>query len=236
MPLYEIIEGLKRYGLMNELISDQTLIKLSVPGTAYERLTVITQIQPKKSPLYFCIDPPQGLKAVIERRSAKALDFEFTAQDRVVHQFKANLHPGLADGLWLHVPEQIQRVQQRNNVRIDPGINSILLLDLDGRHMDLSIENLSAGGALCTCPNQYKPLIEIGQQWEDVPMELALGMDAYHLTIGRLHVLRITAGSRPKHFNIALEFLQTNRQTQQKLLHFINACQREVLRNRNKSH
>jgi len=234
MPPFDIIKGTKLNGLMKELIADQTLIKLSVAGSAYERLTVITQLRPEKAPLYFRIDPPQGVKTAIKRRRAKSLDFEFTGHDQVIHRFDANLHQDLTDDIWLEYPEQIQRVQQRQNVRIDPGRNSLLLLDLKGRHLDLHIENLSAGGVLCTCPNKFKPLIEIGQQWEDVSLKLASGMDAYHITVGRLQVLRITAGSRPKHFKIAIAFLQINKQTHQKLLHFINSCQREMLKNRKK--
>ena len=235
MPHHDIIAGAKLRQMTRQLMAERILIKLSVPQVRYEHLTIITDLEPKRKPRFFRIDPPPGAVKMIQAHRICELECEFTGRDGVIHSFRAEVQRIDADDIWLQYPKIIQRWQQRQNVRIEPGDHSILRLSLDDHIIDLSIENISTGGVLCTGPRQYKKWIKPEQQWDNVFLELALGEDVTHVTVARVEILRLSTDARPGLFSMAMKFCQVNAQNHRKLIQYINTCQRQVLQARRQS-
>ena len=231
MP-FEKIENHKILELLQHLIKDKTLVKVSLPKDEYESLTVVTELRDQDSLPQFRIAAPEGLAAVLKDKNAPHLNFEFTARDHLNHRFEAQLRALTQSDVWLTCPDHIKRFQMRRNFRINAPRGAELAVTIDDTDIRMVIVNISLGGAFCHCLNTHKPLVENHRRIEDLDLVFTLRNKSKTIQIQAAEIRRMDLHARPKHFGVAYEFVQIGKQAKKQLTQQIYDLQREFLQNR----
>jgi c-di-GMP-binding flagellar brake protein YcgR len=235
MPIFENIEGPKLLSIISQLVTDKTLIKVSLERSAYESLTLVTETR-KSSPNHlFDIDPPKGLLEAVAENNSKVIHFEFTSSDGVIHRFDALIH-GISDSqVILQLPSLIQRHQQRDNFRVKTVFDSHATLSIDDTELRMKIHNVSLGGIYCYCPTKYKPLFSVEQIHRNMTLFILMESECSVVPIEQVRVNRMESQHKPKQFGMAFEFIRIKRDARKTLVQQIYELQRYILQNRLKA-
>jgi hypothetical protein len=232
MPNFENITGPKVFDLIQDLIKGKALVKVSIQGKDFERLTVILAIHVETAGIArFQIDPPEGLWLVLRQLRQPILYFEFMSQDRLPHRFEIPLADPDTEG-WLPCPRTIKRYQLRNDFRINAPANAYATAIINEAEFKMAIDNISLGGFFCHCPNSAKALLFKDQIIENLSLVFSFGGEYQMLPIGRVVVRRIDGRTRQRHFGVAFEFTLVDDETKKRLVQLVYALQREYLQNR----
>jgi hypothetical protein len=232
MTTFETIENSKIDSLINHLIGERTLVKVSLPQTSYESLTLFTDVREEQDSKTFRIDPPKGLTDNLRQANTDRLAFEFTGPDQLLHRFEAAAASFSDSDIWFKYPLKIARYQMRDNFRVKVNSDSIAELEIDQQKVRMEIDNLSLGGAYCLCKNKFKPLFDKAGRLEDVTLKIALKNDIFIVAIDVVQVNRIEPHRRPKFFGIAFEFIRMQNDVRKKLVRYIYEMQRQFLQTR----
>jgi c-di-GMP-binding flagellar brake protein YcgR len=217
------------------LVTDKTLIKVSLERSAYESLTLVTKTRKSSSNHLFDIDPPKGLLEAVAENNSKMIHFEFSSSDGVIHRFYAVID-GLSDSqVILQSPSLIQRHQQRDNFRVKAVFDSYATLCIDDTELRMQIDNVSLGGVYCYCPTKYKPLFSIEQIHQNMTLLITMESECYVVPIEQVRVTRMESKPKPKQFGMAFEFMRMKRDARKTLVQQIYELQRYILQNRVKS-
>lgn len=232
MPQFESIEGSKRFAIIEALMKNKILVRLTLPSGDYESLTLVTDIQDNNTDPVFLIDPPEGLFDEIARTKSTAFLFEFHSINHVTHRFESELRAVANDSVTLGFPQLIRRHQQRNNFRIKTLHDSYASVCVGDANVRMDIENISLGGVCCLCRNTYKSFFEENLRLSDMGLYLTLRSECFIVPIQRIEVRRLEIRPKPKHFGVAFEFIKINREAQKRLVQQIHLLQREFLQKR----
>ena len=233
MISYNNIEGNQLFDMFHRLIQEQTLLKVSLPGTDFESLTVLTATKSQDHQHFFQIDMPEGFSSASRQLPLKTLQFEFTGEGQLAHRFEAVFQDIKKTCIWLAFPESIQRFQMRNNFRIKVHRNSFAAVKAENEiALRMGIDNISVGGVYCYCPNRYKSLFQVNTQFEDMELNITTRRDCFLVQIEQAVVKRIEPWMRPKHFGVAFEFLHIHKMARQHLIQRIYELQRDFLQGR----
>ena len=232
MTTFEIIEGLKIDSIFDHLIGDRTLVKVSLPRTSYEQLTLITEIREDQHSKAFRIDPPKGLMDNLRKVHTDRLEFEFTGPDQLLHRFEAPATSSSDSAIWLEYPLKIARYQMRDNFRVKLGKKSFAEMEIDEQKVRMEIDNLSLGGAYCLCKKKFKQLFIEGGRMKEMRLKIALKNEIFILNIDAVQVKRIEKQKRPRLVGIAFQFIKMQNNVKTKLVHYIYEMQRQYLKTR----
>ena len=228
MDPYEKIEGNKIIDLFNELYRHQVLIKVYVDGSDYEHLTVITDLEMDMVK----IDPPRGLRSVLDEKQTTQLGFEFTGRDQLTHKFETRLQKTAEKEIWLQIPDHIRRYQFRNNFRIKAPRGAHLLVTIEKTDVRMVIDNISLGGIFCLCSNKHKPLVEANPDLTDLVLRFSFMDQNVEIQIYKATQKRLEPVSQPKRFGVAYEFTKVKSEAKRLLTQQIYELQREFLQRR----
>lgn len=234
MPGFEKIEGQKLIDIFDQLLSDKTLVKISLPDQEFDRLTVITGLRQADGARFFQIASPEGLNSMIQQSGVELIRFEFTGIDQLPHKFAARIQAAGPKEVWLEFPDHVQRHQLRNNFRIKVPTEAPLQVQIDQTTVRMIIDNISLGGAFCHCANQHKPLFQERQRLNKLEMSFMLSGHTVEVSIERAVVRRLEPVSRRRNFGVALEFTQVSNEARKKLTQQIYDIQRYYLQKRRK--
>ena len=232
MTTFETIEGLKIDSIFDHLVGERTLVKVSLPRTSYEQLTLVTDVREDQNSKAFRIDPPKGLMDNLRQAHTDRLEFEFTGPDQLLHRFEASATSSSDSAIWFEYPQQIARYQMRDNFRVTLGNNSFAEMKIDDQKVRMEIDNLSLGGAYCLCKKKFKPLFIEASRLKGMTLKIALKNDAFILDIDVVQVKRIEPQKRPKLFGIAFQFIRMQNDVKKKLIRYIYEMQRLYLQTR----
>lgn len=235
MTAFETIDGLKIDSIFDHLIGERTLVKVCLPQTSYESLTLFTDVRKDQKSKAFRIDPPKGLMDNLRQAHTDRLEFEFTGPDQLLHRFEAEATSFSESDLWFEYPLKIARYQMRDNFRVKVRSDSFAELEIDEQKVRMKIDNLSLGGAYCLCKKKFKPLFAEDSRLEDMALKIAFKNEAFSSNIDLVQVKRIEPHVQPKFFGIAFEFIRMQNDVKKKLVHYIYEMQRQFLQTRLKT-
>lgn len=232
MSNFEKITGQKIVDLIQDLIKGKTLVKISIHGKDFERLTVLLAIHVEKDrPIRFRIDPPEGLWIALQKLHQPILRFEFLSQDRLPHRFEVPFDDDDDEG-WLPCPEVIECYQLRNDSRIKAPVNAYATALINEAEFKMALDNISLGGIFCHCPNSAKALLFKDQIIEGLSLVFTFGGEYQMISIDRAVVRRIAGRTHQRHFGVAFEFAVINAEVKKRLVQLIYGLQCEYLQNR----
>ncbi|MBT8342120.1 MAG: PilZ domain-containing protein [Desulfatitalea sp.] len=231
MSSIEYITGEKVAELIEELILLRTLVKISIPGSDYERLTLIIRFRRHGRTGRFEIDPPEGIQAAVAQIGTAPIQFEFTSENKLPHRFQAHAEPH-GKRIWVDLPKRIQRYQLRNNFRIKAPSKAHCTFEYQEIKVRTFIDNISLGGALCHCPITVKSNLAMHQTLENLHLFFSFGGEQCSIDIASAEIVRIEKRARPKHFGLAVKFLQMDAEVEKQLTKVVYDLQRDFLKSR----
>lgn len=234
MPADNNIEGKQLLDLFAKLIKEQTLLKVSLPKTDFESLSVLidTKVDRQQGRL-IQIDMPEGLMAEIQPPYTNyRVSFEFTGDDHLTHRFEADLSEATQKSIWLTLPTVVKRFQMRNNFRIKVHQDSYATIETEALTIRMEIDNLSVGGVYCFCANTHKAALTVDSKLENMVINITTRRDCFMVHVDQVIVKRVESWMRPKHFGVAFEFSQIQKSMRQQLIRHIYDLQRDFLQGR----
>lgn len=234
MPADNNIEGKQLLDLFYKLIKEQTLLKVSLPKTDFESLSVLVDLKVDSEYGHLIeIDMPEGLISVMRPPyNTNRLNFEFTGEDHLTHHFEAVVKQSIEKSIWLTLPTVVKRFQMRNNFRIKVHEDSYATLASETSPIRMEIDNLSVGGVYCFCANMHKSTFKVDSKLEHMALNITTRRDCFMVHVDQVIVKRIESWMRPKHFGVAFEFSQIQKSIRQQLIRHIYDLQRDFLQGR----
>jgi len=74
--------------------------------------------------------------------------FEFVGNDNLFYNFKTTGKEIIRDEICIRLPEVINRSQRRKNFRMTPPLGTKICINENGSRLEMSVLNVSRGGAL----------------------------------------------------------------------------------------
>lgn len=232
MTTFETIDGIKIDSIFDHLIGERTLVKVFLPQTTYEQLTLITDVREDQNSKAFRIDPPRGLMDNLRQAHVDRIAFEFTGPDQLLHRFEAPVTSSSDSSIWLEYPLKIARYQMRNNFRVKLRGDSFAELEIGQQKVRMEIDNLSLGGVYCVCKKKFKQVFDGANRLEDMTLKIALQDDIFISKIDAVRINRIEPHARPKFFGIAFEFIRMQNDVRKQMVRYIYEMQRQFLQTR----
>ncbi len=230
----EKVIGNARVAILKQLRKDMITLQLIVIGTNYERLTLISDLREEGGKSYVVVDCPEGFADDVPNHEGKEIKIEFLGNDRVQYSFSSKVTKVTEGGLWMEMPEYLERVQRRQFFRIAPPAETRMTFSRIGKPQDASLINLSEGGALVTLNEPARGISRLipGENLRSLRLRCKTENLSADIRIGKAAVVREQTEHGNEEASYALRFLEIDPRDRRLLQEFIFMCQREILRKR----
>lgn len=234
----EIAERIGREGiprLLRQVEKDKSVLKMRLLGKDYERLTIITGVQPDGAPSSFLIDYPKGFRDAVHGIDPWRFFFEFSGKDGVFHVFRTKGGQFSEGGeIQIHLPAVIERMQRRKDFRIPATASVKIFLSGSYSSRRVVVLNISAGGALFSLGGEKErgAALSAGQVLKGISVEFQSEELWLKAQVREAVVKRSTVDGGGKTFRYALQFTDVEVNERAALKELIYALQREHLRKR----
>jgi hypothetical protein len=238
MSLSDKIQGDAIVDVIAALIEDNTLIRIKFTANEAERICVINSQRRISDSSYFQIDIPEDIAVPDNADEWKvAIAFDFMGRDRLNYSFTATGAIISGNKLWIKVPAEIVRIQQRNNFRIDTPKRSVLELSFQEEHYSLILENISLGGAFCRARKSLKSglvrlPVKVDSQIENLRLVIPADGKSSEILVRLSRIARIVKDPDKRLLAYGIEFLEIGREEKARLTRIIYDLQRQFLKRR----
>jgi hypothetical protein len=220
------------------LIEDNTLIRINFKASETERICVINSQRRIADGPYFQIDIPEEMAVPDKEDEWKVeMAFDFMGRDRLNYSFTASGAIISGNKLWIKVPAQIERIQQRNNFRIDTPRRSVLDLSYREKRYSLILENISLGGAFGRVRKSLKSglvrlPVQVDSTIENLRLVIPTDDKPTEILIRLSRIARIVKDPDKRLLAYGIEFLEIGREEKARLTRIIYDLQRRFLKHR----
>ena len=230
----ERVYGEKILTLLDNLQRDGIILTLHLLGQEYERMTIITDIVTRNGSPYFILDYPKGFRGRIRDSAGGRLYFEFVGRDHIHYSFKASLKKVLENDIWIKLPDYIEKIQRRTHFRLEPPIGTTIYLIKNTRRYEISVRNISEGGALITerKASLKKPNFYVNEDIGEVQLLCQDKVLKFKAKITNAQIKRVIKDPTTGRYTYALHFDEIGQREKNALGDWIFKCQREYLRKR----
>ena len=232
----EFIRGKTLLKLFNQLVEDKTVLRVSLLGKNYERLTIITELRERNGEYFLVVDYPSGFSYAAGETKPWKLRFEFTGPDRLPYVFRTTGGELVPEGLLLPMPSLVERRQRRNYFRLEPPLGTKLNLGPRGKEMKAIVYNISVGGALISCENlkERRPFLVRDQKLKSLTIIFpdSDGEGPIRVNIKEAVVKRVERDLVSHRYKYALQFTDISPKEAKLLQELIFKYQRKFLRRR----
>lgn len=238
MSYSDKIEGDAIVEVITALIEDNTLIRTLFNESGEERLCIINSQRTISSAPYFQIDMPEDIPVPREKEEWKTeMTFEFLGRDRLNYSFTATGGIFIGDKVWVKLPRQIIRIQQRDNFRIDTPKSSRAELTLAEKRYTLILENISLGGAYCRTRRSLKTglvrlPVKVNTRMKDLRLIIPGENQKTEIFVQHCRIARIVKDPDKRLVAYGIEFIEVGRQEKSHLTRVIYDLQRHFLKHR----
>lgn len=234
---HERIRGNRVSELMQRLLTERTLVQFQIPEISLNGLTLIRKIRKEWTKHYFLIDVPDGLWAAVKEPKRIDAIFEFTGPDRLKHRFRSRSGKSIRGDLWLRFPEFIERIQLRENFRLETRVKVRMSFQKGGDSHVLAVVNLSEGGVLAAGHTAGKAApaagkLKAGNELRDILLTIPIEGRRHTVTIDRAVVIRVTENPATDDRYYGMQFTQIERDEKNNLVRMIYQMQQDFLRKR----
>lgn len=232
------IDGEKLIALFKEVIEKKIILSMHLVGSQYDRLTYILGIDQGNQP-FLIVDNPDGIRKAAAESEPWHLRFNFNGPDKLEYIFETK--GGEIKGRDLHIPlpEYADRIQRRNNFRIDTPVGSEINFTCNGEKCVIALINISLGGAYGALvkpktKNINKQLLNKNQRLYRLNLHIPADEDfeKQNITIRKAQVLRVEHDKEKQIHKYALEFMVVDPKEEKKLTRSIYHIQRKILQRR----
>ncbi len=229
------IYGKRRFALFDRLQKDRVVVKLTLLGKEYERLTIITGVSTENGTPYVIIDIPTGFRETFQDDKKKKVLFDFVGKDKILYSFRTVVGRINENDIWMEFPEFIERVQRRKFYRITPPIGTKIYFEVDSRKYEAGVVNLSEGGVLITQSERFHKETKLSDGGYIKNINLICEEQRLRFQIGiKTGVIkRLLINSNTSRYTYAIQFIGIEDREKNGLQDWIFRIQREFLRKQN---
>lgn len=229
---YDILSGSKVDELIFRLVTDGSLVRVSIPECDDGFLATICEIRPQDEVFEFKLEISTDISGLLEANAAEILIVEFTAKDQLPHRFESKIRRIGPTAVWLLAPERIQRYQFRNNFRIKAPYDAQFNVRIGKTDVHMPIDNISMGGVYCSFSQEHKQLIENTPVLKNAGLVFLRLEDCIEIWVEKAELVRLESVKRPLRLGAAYEFVQMKPVQRKKLRRQIYEFQRDYLKKR----
>ena len=233
------VQGLKLYGLFNELIAKRVIISISVVGAEYDRLTCITGLQQDGDGQFLIIDPPDDFHEAAKKSNEWHLHFNFNGPDKLEYIFSTRGGDIGPQGLRIPFPRHVERLQRRRNFRVATLTGTQLHFKLKKIQGVFDLINVSLGGVYgVLVKHNFKfirrPVLKQDQTIERISLVFPNHEDqpGKRIRIKKAMVKRVEHDQEGEFYRYAFEFKEMEREERNALTQVIYDLQRWHLQHR----
>ncbi len=228
----ERIEGKRLKEILDHLVEERTLIKVSLPSKDYTHLTLILGTEKVKGKAYFSMDLTDELVDIFNSQVVDQLMFEFNGPDKVTYRFTTEETLTKLGRVLVLFPKFIERIQKRSNFRIRTEPDTIARFKWGDRKHKLRIENISLGGLYGLTANPQPENLSVGHVLSPVEIVFPVDDQCVLITIEKAVIRRVEHRKRSGRNAYAMEFIEIDRDSRQMLTRQIYDLQRIYLKRR----
>ena len=237
MEIEEITgQGIKE--AFESLLKNKTLVRLRLPGTGYQHLTVVTGVRRKFNKQYFLVDYTDGFKEAAAGREDLRAEFEFTGfEDSILRSFSVTGVGYYRDQLSFEMPRVIKRHQRRKYFRLEAPAGTQIKFNCDDLECSEKVVDISLGGVLIALVSfgdtreQDLPF-GVGDELRDVTLCFPTESGEEIITVKRASVVRFDKGTPEAETCCGLHFIEIESSEVKALTDFVYYYQRKYLRTR----
>jgi len=213
----------------------ETLIRLRIPGRAYEHLVVVSTVHTDRAIPLVVMDCPEGLTEVLATMNDLQLDFEFTGEDEMGYRFSAS-DARLQDNTFaIALPAELERVQRRSDFRLTAPLGAVFYFTLGDQRKRIKMLDLSASGVsgiLISIQNgtPLPPPLEIGQTIFNLKLELPEKRATRPILIRECTILRVENLPQRGRYRLAVAFSSVDQDHLDELKKYLYDQQRHMLK------
>ena len=235
------IEKITGQGVKSELemlLKQKTLIRLRVPGTGYQHLTLITGFRRKLNRQCFLADYTEGFKEAVADKPEVTTEFEYTGfDDNILRSFRVSGVEFYRDQLSFDLPQVIERHQRRKYFRLEAPTGTTIEFHYQDRKCSEKVVDISLGGVLIALVSfgdagQRDLPFRIGDELRDVSLVFPTETGQERISVKRASVVRFDEGSPEANTCCGLHFIEIESAEVTALTDFIYTYQRRYLRTR----
>ena len=226
-----MIKDKERFTILKQLEKDKTLIKMRLPGTDYERLTMITGIRTRKKENFFLIDNPKGFKEVVSRIDILEMRFEFVGNDNLLYVFRTSGGEISDDKILIRFPEGIERIQRRKHFRVETPFETKLYFEKDSVMFEMNILNISLGGDLAFSVGK-EAILKVGDEFRDLKLVFPSENEDMIVQVKMASVRRVEEEQGMNRFRYGFYFIEIGKSDKKVLNEVIYELQKDYLRKR----
>ena len=226
------INGKKRFALFDQLQKDRVVVKLTLLGEEYERLTIITGVSTENGTPYVIIDIPTGFRETFQYDKKKKVLFDFVGKDKILYSFRTVVGRINENDIWMEFPEFIERVQRRRFYRIAPPVGTKIYFEVDFRKYEAGVVNLSEGGLLITQSEQFQKEVKLsdGEYVKNINLICEEQRLRFQIGIKKGVIKRRAKNPNTSRYTYAIQFIGIEDREKKELQDWIFRVQREFLR------
>lgn len=236
MDDHDKIRGADVAATLQYLKDKKALVKIAVKGSAFENVSILTDVDLDDQNPRFCIDPPAGMHDALQLKKKCALYCEFNGADKVIYNFEIAIEDWQGD-FWFPLPHEIERIQRRRNFRLRAPMGTSLTLRQMDPPFKLHVLDFSLGGLLCMVESRRsekdnRRVLFKGRNLKN--LDLTFEDEEGHVVIRilRARIVRTGRNPRTRHQQYAFEFVALDRAEEKKLTRVLYGMQRKLLQQR----
>ena len=233
----ELIKGNDVLTYFEQLIKQNTYIKIQAPDQNYENIIVISAIKFKNNFSFFLIDLTDDLKSILSNGKSDSFLFEFKGENKINYAFKTTgFHLG-NDKIWIKLPCFIERLQRRSSFRIFTPVGAKIFFGESSKKYEMNLVNISIGG-FCSVPLSLKidhkkfSVVKTGRSLINSQLYLPEQGNEQIVQINKLKVTRVEKNSFTSRLHYCGQFLEIDKQDERILTTWIYKLQRKLLQKR----
>jgi len=234
------IQGKKRFEIFNNLKKERTFIKIEIPSAEYEQLTMVTDVRTQGDTPFLIIDPPKNLNDAVSDLDRVDINFEFSEKDGVQCIFKSSGGKIHNQEIWVEFPDYIERIQRRKDFRLGFPAGTIIHFEIDSVGYEMTLQNLSIGGAYVEIStgrkgNKEIPIFKPGDMLIDIDLITPLEEEKLKVHINKASIITVSALKKQRGFSLGLQFIEIEKNELNILKKIIYELQRIFLQRRLKT-
>ena len=237
MDTQNTIQGKKRRAVFEQLLKENTLIKMHIPKLGYEKLTMVIDIRRNDNEPFFIIDPPNDFQENVPDLTQKKIHFEFNFKEGVRYAFTSVGGMILENEIWVVFPEFIERIQRRKDFRLEFPKGSRIRFHLESIAHEMDLINLSMGGAYAEISmnkdgEEKVPYLESGNTVHDIVLCAPSEEGNLEVNIKKASIMRVEKIKTGKRYKLGIQFIEIDGTEVKTLKKLIYDSQRSFLQNR----
>jgi c-di-GMP-binding flagellar brake protein YcgR len=206
----EIIHGPEIKETLQNLIRSGQRCKMEISRTPYSWLTSLSKIKEDGEGILLLLDHVQDFEEVLSTSHRQEVLIEYLENDEVPCSFLSRVSQVDTRGIWVEIPEKIQRQQKRKFFRLRAPVGTEIFFPGDpGKEEKGTVKDYSLGGVAFLINKEVSlKSLKPGDQLKNLRLCIPEGREVLKVSVSLAVVIRAEPDFFQGQTFYALEFLE----------------------------